>query len=47
VLIGMSLVFFVFPRKDEEEALRASYHADDIASARASEPPTLPQEAAA
>jgi MFS transporter, DHA2 family, multidrug resistance protein len=31
VLLGMALVFFVFPRKDEEEALRASYHAADVA----------------
>ncbi len=29
VLIGMSLVFFLFPRKAKEEALRASYHARD------------------
>ena len=29
VLIGMALVFRFFPRKDEEEALRASYHAED------------------
>ena len=28
VLIGISLVFFVFPRKDAEEALRAEYHAE-------------------
>jgi MFS transporter, DHA2 family, multidrug resistance protein len=29
VLIGMALVFRFFPRKDEEEALHASYHAQD------------------
>jgi MFS family permease len=29
VLIGMALVFRFFPRKDEEEALRAAYHAHD------------------
>ena len=40
VLVGMSLVFFVFPRKDEEEALRAAYHAQDVADASA--PPTPP-----
>jgi DHA2 family multidrug resistance protein-like MFS transporter len=33
VLIGMTLVFRFFPRKDEEEALRASYHANDLAAA--------------
>ena len=33
VLIGMGLVFRFFPRKDEEETLRASYHADDVAVA--------------
>jgi len=30
VLIGMALVFRFFPKKDEEEALRASYHARDV-----------------
>ena len=29
VLIGMALVFRFFPRKDEEETLRAAYHAQD------------------
>jgi hypothetical protein len=29
VLVGMGLVFRFFPRKGEEEALRASYHAQD------------------
>ena len=29
VLLGMALVFRFFPRKDEEEALHASYHAQD------------------
>jgi EmrB/QacA subfamily drug resistance transporter len=29
VLIGMALVFRFFPKKDAEEALRASYHAKD------------------
>ena len=26
----MALVFRFFPNKDEEEALRASYHEDDV-----------------
>ena len=29
VLIGMALVFRFFPRKEEEEALRSGYHAQD------------------
>jgi hypothetical protein len=33
VLIGAVLVFFVFPRQEREDALRASYHAEDTASA--------------
>jgi hypothetical protein len=33
VLIGMSLVFRFFPRKEEEEALRAGYHSEDSAAA--------------
>jgi len=32
VLIGMTLVFRFFPRKDEEEALRVAYHAQDSGS---------------
>jgi len=40
VLVGMSLVFFVFPRKDEEEALRAAYRAQDAADTPG--PPTSP-----
>jgi hypothetical protein len=32
VLIGMALVFRFFPHKDAEEALRASYHAEDAAA---------------
>jgi hypothetical protein len=27
------LVFFVFPRREREDALRASYHAQDISPA--------------
>ena len=29
VLIGAVLVFFVFPKREREDALRASYHAED------------------
>jgi hypothetical protein len=29
VLIGAVLVFFVFPRREREDELRASYHAQD------------------
>ena len=45
VLIGMSLVFFAFPRRDEEEALRAAYHAEDVADARAPPSTAEPLEA--
>ena len=30
VLIGGAVVFFMFPKKDEEEALLAQYHAEDM-----------------
>ena len=33
VLIGMALVFRFFPRKDEEQELRDSYHAQDVGGA--------------
>jgi Na+/melibiose symporter-like transporter len=33
VVVGMALVFFFFPRKDEEERLRDAYHAHDTAPA--------------
>jgi len=33
VLIGAALVFFVFPKRDREDALRASYQAEDTGSA--------------
>jgi MFS transporter, DHA2 family, multidrug resistance protein len=29
VLLGAALVFFLFPKKDEEERLLARYHAED------------------
>ena len=48
VLIGMSLVFFVFPRKDEEEALREAYHAEDVATGPPpSAAPPVPRESPA
>ena len=39
VLLGAALVFFMFPRKDEEQRLLAQYQAADAADA-AGEPPT-------
>jgi EmrB/QacA subfamily drug resistance transporter len=33
ILLGATLVFFLFPRKQEEEQLLARYHAEDTASA--------------
>ena len=41
VLIGMALVFKFFPRKHEEEALRASYHASDQGEGEAAAAPPL------
>jgi hypothetical protein len=41
VLLGAALVFFLFPKKDEEEALLARYHAED--AARQAVEPTVPQ----
>jgi DHA2 family multidrug resistance protein-like MFS transporter len=35
VLIGGAIVFFLFPRKDDEERLLAEYHAQDTAAAAA------------
>ena len=29
ILLGATLVFFMFPKKEEEEQLRAAYHAED------------------
>jgi MFS transporter, DHA2 family, multidrug resistance protein len=31
ILLGGALVFFLFPRKDDEQALLAAYHAEDVA----------------
>jgi hypothetical protein len=46
VVVGMSLVFFFFPRKDEEEALRGSYHAADAAP-QGADAITVPEGASA
>jgi DHA2 family multidrug resistance protein-like MFS transporter len=35
ILLGGVLVFFLFPRKRQEEELLAAYHAEDTATARA------------
>jgi DHA2 family multidrug resistance protein-like MFS transporter len=32
IVLGATLVFYLFPRKDEEERLLAAYHAEDTAS---------------
>ena len=32
IVLGAALVFFMFPKKDEEEALRAAYLAEDSKS---------------
>jgi hypothetical protein len=42
VLIGMALVFRFFPDKDEEETLRAAYHAEDTGGAPAAGGPKPP-----
>jgi hypothetical protein len=31
ILLGAALVFFMFPRKDEEKRLLAAYHTQDTA----------------
>ena len=31
ILLGATLVFFLFPKQDEEEELLARYHAEDAA----------------
>ncbi len=38
VLLGAAVVFFLFPRKDEEDALLASYRATDTATITSPEP---------
>jgi DHA2 family multidrug resistance protein-like MFS transporter len=39
VLLGATLVFFKFPRKDEEQRLLAEYHEEDAAAGQPSTPP--------
>ena len=34
IVLGAVLVFFLFPKKDEEEALLAQYHLEDTSGAR-------------
>ena len=41
VVLGAALVFFLFPRKDEEEELLAAYHAADTARMETPERPDL------
>jgi MFS family permease len=43
VLIGATLVFFLFPRAAEEQELLARYHAEDAASAPPQPPPPSPE----
>ncbi len=45
ILLGATLVFFLFPRKERETELLARYHSEDVASERA-EPATPPESAA-
>lgn len=50
VLLGAALVFFMFPKKDEEEKLLAEYHAHDVAkdaAATSAAPKPTADEAAA
>ena len=45
VLVGMALVFRFFPGKDEEEAMRAAYHAQDTGMGAARAEPAPPHVA--
>jgi hypothetical protein len=38
VLLGAALVFFLFPKREREDELRAAYHTQDTASAASSPP---------
>jgi EmrB/QacA subfamily drug resistance transporter len=39
ILLGATLVFFMFPKRDEEERLLARYHAEDVGAAAGKSPP--------
>jgi MFS transporter, DHA2 family, multidrug resistance protein len=39
ILLGAMLVFFMFPKRDEEERLLARYHAEDVGAAAGESPP--------
>jgi hypothetical protein len=47
ILIGGAIVFFLFPRKDEEEALLAQYDAEDMKAFAAMQQAAADQAAAA
>jgi MFS family permease len=44
VLLGATLVFFVFPKRADEKRLLAEYHAEDNATEPIAEPPPLPSQ---
>jgi MFS transporter, DHA2 family, multidrug resistance protein len=44
VLLGATLVFFVFPKRADENRLLAQYHAEDSAAEPVAEPPPLPSQ---
>jgi hypothetical protein len=46
VLLGAALVWFLFPKRDEERELLASYRAADAAAPPADVPPERPAQAA-
>src|SRR4051794_21389987 len=46
VAIGMALVWFFFPKREEELELRARFHAEDVAAASADPPGAVPGGAA-
>jgi MFS transporter, DHA2 family, multidrug resistance protein len=42
ILLGAALIFFLFPKKDEEETLLAQYHAEDVAELVKPQAPAAP-----
>jgi DHA2 family multidrug resistance protein-like MFS transporter len=44
VLLGATLVFFMFPKRADEKRLLAKYHAEDNAAEPVAEPPPLPSQ---